>query len=73
MAIADPTVEGASAVIDDGLVAGVLVGAPLGALGALLNSLARPLYEDVGFGGARPVVLPTETGGVGFGVSLPSR
>ena len=72
-AIADPTVEGASAVIDDGLVAGVLIGAPLGALAAYLNSRARGVYEDIGFGNAYPVVMPTRTGGVGFGVSLPSR
>ena len=72
-AIADPTVEGSSAVIDDGLVAGVLIGAPLGALAAYLRSRARPLYEDIGFGDAQPVVVPTRTGGVGFGISLPSR
>jgi len=72
-AIIDPTVAGASAVIDDGLAAGVLIGAPLGALAAYLNSRARPIYDEIGFDDAYPVIVPTETGGVGFGLRLPSR
>lgn len=71
--IVDPSVEGSSTIVNDGVRTGVLVGAPLGAVAAYLNAMARPLYEEIGIGAQRPVVLPTTNGAVHFGISVPSR
>ena len=70
--IVDPSVEGSSAIINDGVMAGVVIGAPLGAVAAYLNAMARPLYEEIGLGAQTSIVLPTASGTVHFGISIPN-
>lgn len=71
--IVDPSVEGSSVIINDGVMAGALIGAPLGAVAAFLNSKARPLYEEIGLGDRHPVILPTTSGTVHVGITVPAK
>jgi hypothetical protein len=65
-------VSGGRSAADDGLVAGVLVGAPLGAFVAWVASRSRPIYEDLGIGDVRPSVRVAPTGQVGLAISIPT-
>lgn len=60
--------------VDDGLTAGVLFGAPAGALVAWVASRSRPIYEDIDVNRIRlrPRIVRTLTGGVGLGFSIPT-
>jgi hypothetical protein len=53
-----------------GLSAGVLLGAPLGALVAWVSSRSRPIYEDVGILRARPSVALSPSGRMRLSVSV---
>ncbi len=69
---ADPYGVNDRSAVDDGLVAGVLIGAPLGALAAWAVSRSRPIYEDVGLVVVRPRVAVAPDGQVDFAFSIPT-
>ena len=62
-----------SEIIDRGITAGVLLGAPIGALVAWMNSRQRGIYESVGFGALVTGVVIDPGGHVGLSVSAPWR
>lgn len=72
LAHADPARSGQD-IMDTGISAGVLVGAPLGALVAWMNSRQRGIYERVGFGSLAPGIVLDPGGQVGLSVSAPWR
>lgn len=65
--------SGGQSAVNRGLSAGVLVGAPLGALVAWVASRSRPIYEDVQIGRARPSVAMSLSGRVRLSVSIATQ
>lgn len=59
-------------VIDSGLAAGIL-GAPIGALVAYINSRSRGIYEDVGLGNLAPGLVMRPSGRVGLSLTIGGR
>lgn len=65
--------SGRRGAVNDGLVTGVLVGAPLGAFVAWVASRSRPLYEEVAVREVQPTVGVNPSGRVGVSLAVATR
>lgn len=70
-AMSSPAVSSAhgQSAVDRGLVTGVLIGSPAGALIAFIASRSRGIYEEVGSVRFNLLAAPTASGGVGVSLS----